>query len=228
MGSSRLPGKILMPVNAQPIFQTQIDRLKTINYPLYIATTTQPADNAVVEFANKNNIPNYRGDENNVLSRYYECAKHHKLDLVVRLTSDCPLIDAEEVKKGIEEYTAIGDNDLYLSNALERTYPRGFDFEIFSFHLLEQAHQHAVDVSDKEHVTPYIWKNKSVKLKHIKRTTDESRFRLTLDTHEDLELLKILIEQYGAHSLSGDEIIKLMNAHPELALINEHIEQKKP
>jgi spore coat polysaccharide biosynthesis protein SpsF len=229
MGSTRLPSKIMLPVKGDAIFQVQIDRLKKINYPLYIATTIKEADNAIVEFAKKNNIPCYRGDEANVLSRYYECAKQYQLDLIIRITSDCPLIDASVIDEGIKQYLSSGNKNLYLSNAIERTYPRGFDFEIFSFELLQEAYNKAEDMMDKEHVTPFIWKNKSghVNFTHFKRNTDESRFRLTLDTKEDLELLKILIEKYGADKLSGEEIIQLMHTHPELALINQHIEQKK-
>lgn len=229
MGSTRLPSKIMLDVKGEPIFQTQVNRLSFIHYPIYIATTTKPADIAIVEFANKNNIPCYRGDENNVLSRYYECAKKYQLDLIVRLTSDCPLLDAGIIKSGIEHYVSMDDENLYLSNALERTYPRGFDFEIFSFHLLEEAYKNASDEMDKEHVTPYICKNKSghVKFEHVKREINVSQFRLTLDTPEDFELLKTLIEKHHANLLSGDDIIKLMQQHPELALINQHSEQKK-
>ncbi len=229
MGSTRLPSKIMLPVNGHPIFQSQINRLKSIRYPLYIATTVKSADIAVVDFAKQNNISYLRGDEDNVLSRYYECAKEYKLDLIVRLTSDCPLIDPVLIKNGLDQYLTVDDNNLYLSNTIDRTYPRGFDFEIFSFRLLEEAFLKAVDASDKEHVTPYIWKNRSglVNIKQMTRATDESEYRLTLDTQEDFTLLKILIEHYHADSLSGDEIITLMQTHPELALINQHIEQKK-
>ena len=229
MGSTRLPSKIMLPVNGHPIFQSQINRVRTINYPIYIATTIQPADNAIVDFAEQNNIPCFRGNENNVLSRYYECAKENKLDIIVRITSDCPLIDPVLIKKGLDEYLIMADNNLFLSNTINRTYPFGFDFEIFSFHLLEDAFHCAVDSSDKEHVTPYIWKNKGgrVHTKQLTRSTDESKYRLTLDTTEDYILLKTLIEQYHADSMSGNEIIKLMQIHPELALINQHIEQKK-
>lgn len=229
MGSTRLPSKIMLQVKGEAIFQTQINRLNSIGYSLYIATTTQPADTAIVDFANQNKIKFYRGDENNVLSRYYECAKFYQLDLIIRLTSDCPLIDSDLIKKGIEQYVAEGNKNLYLSNTIERTFPRGFDFEIFSFQLLEEAYQNASDSLDLEHVTPFIWKNKSgkVSFKQITRNTDDSKYRLTLDTPEDFELLKTLIEHYNADILSGNEIIEIMQKHPELALINEHIEQKK-
>jgi len=229
MGSTRLPSKIMLPVNGHPIFQSQINRLKDLSHPLYIATTTQLADTVVLEFAEKNNIQCFRGDETNVLSRYYECARKFELDLVVRLTSDCPLIDPLLVEKGIRQYLEMGDKKIFLSNAISRSYPRGFDFEIFSYYLLEDAYRNAVDISDKEHVTPYIWKNKSgnVRVEQIIRTSDASQYRLTLDTQEDFALLRILIEEHRADALSGEEIIKLMHAHPELAIINQHIEQKK-
>jgi spore coat polysaccharide biosynthesis protein SpsF len=229
MGSTRLPSKIMLPVKGKPIFQYQIDRLKGIDCPLYIATTVKSADIAVVDFAKQNSIPCFRGDEENVLSRYYECAKENKLDLIVRITSDCPLIDPALIKAGIDQYISSENKNLFLSNTINRTYPRGFDFEIFSFHQLENAFLKAVDMPDKEHVTPYIWKNKSgnVQMEQIARAEDVSRYRLTLDTQEDFTLLKTLIEQYHAELLEGDQIIALMKSHPELVLINQHIEQKK-
>lgn len=229
MGSTRLNAKIMLLVNGHPIFQSQINRLRTIGCPLYIATTTQSADIAVVNFANNNNISCFRGDENNVLKRYYDCANEYNLDLIIRLTSDCPLIDADLIKDGINQYQDLSDRNIYFSNTLNRTYPRGFDFEIFSFQLLENAFHNAADDFDKEHVTPYIWKNKNgnVNIRQLINASDTSKYRLTLDTPEDFKLLKILIEQYQADGLSGTEIIELMQSHPELAQINQHIEQKK-
>lgn len=228
MGSTRLPAKIMLPVNGNPIFQSGINRLKQIGCPIYIATTQQPADTTIVNFSLRNNIPCYRGDENNVLSRYYECAKAYKLDVIVRVTSDCPLIDAELIKEFLNSYLEKADGNLYLSNTLTRTYPRGYDFEIFSFGLLEDAFLNAVNPVDLEHVTPYINANKSGKahIEQLTRPQDASKFRLTLDTPEDFTLLKRLIEQYGADSLTGEEIILLMQQYPDLAKINESVEQK--
>ena len=219
----------MLPVNGYPIFQSQIERLKHIGIPVFIATTNQPADISVVNFAEKNNIPYFRGDENNVLSRYYECAKKYELDVVIRLTSDCPLIDSLIIKKALDEYLVKSDQHLYLSNSIIRTYPRGFDFEIFSFYLLEDAFKNAKEHAELEHVTPYITANKSrvVNIEQLASTEDASKFRLTLDTPEDFVLLKRLIEQYRADSLTGEEIIMLMQQYPDLAEINQHVEQKK-
>jgi spore coat polysaccharide biosynthesis protein SpsF len=112
---------------------------------------------------------------------------------------------------------------------LERTFPRGFDFEIFSRELLTEAYQHAILPGDREHVTPYINQNRSgqVRFAHIRRAEDRKDYRLTVDTAEDFELIRILIEEYHAATLSADALIVLLDAHPELVAVNAHIEQKK-
>jgi len=229
MGSSRLPGKILLPVKSKPIFQCQIDRLRDVECPIIVATTTEPSDTAVVNFAIVNKLDFFRGSESNVLERYYLCAKQYKLDVVIRLTSDCPLIDPVLINESLSAYLEEKDDYLYLSNSLSRTYPRGFDFEIFSFALLEDAYKNATDNWDKEHVTPYIGANKSgkVRIKQVMNDEDNSRFRLTLDTKEDFDLLRLVIEQFNAEKLSGPAIIDILKTYPELVAINEHIEQKK-
>jgi spore coat polysaccharide biosynthesis protein SpsF len=229
MGSTRLPGKILMTVNEMSFLKHQLIRLSKINVPIYIATTTENLDNELVEFSIQNNLDFFRGDENNVLSRYYGCALINKLDVIIRITSDCPLIDADLISASLAEYLFMNDSLIYFSNAIERTYPRGFDFEIFSFELLKNAYENAVEVSDLEHVTPYIWKNKNgnVKIVHKLNNINNSKYRLTLDTIEDFKLLKILIEKHNGSNLTGDEIIEILNNNPEYYLINAHIEQKK-
>jgi spore coat polysaccharide biosynthesis protein SpsF len=228
MGSSRLPGKILLPVRSNPIFQYQIDRLHDVGCPIIIATSTEPADKAIVDFAIGNSLYYFRGSESNVLERYYLCARQYKLDVVIRLTSDCPLIDSVLVKDSLNSYLEENDDHLYLSNSLSRTYPRGYDFEIFSFALLEEAYKNAEDNWDKEHVTPYIAANKSgkVRVRQVINGENNSCFRLTLDTQEDFELLSLLIEKFGAEKLSGNAIIDILRTHPELVAINKHVEQK--
>ena len=230
LGSTRLPRKILLPINNKPILQIQINRLKKIKRPIYIATTTHPQDLEIKHFSELNNLPCFMGDEENVLKRYYDCAKKFNLDVIVRITSDCPLLDVLIINKAIRIYLKEDNVNLFLSNTIERTYPRGFDFEIFSFALLEQAFFNAKEYSDLEHVTPFIWRNKlgNVLIKQFKNiNVDNSKYRLTLDTEEDYILIKKLIEEYRAESLTGEEIISILVANPTLAKINQHIEQKE-
>lgn len=229
MTSTRLPGKVLLQAGGKTMLQHHIDRLQEAGLEVHIATTTNTSDDPIAAYAKATGIPCFRGDEQNVLSRYYGCAKAHQLDVIVRVTSDCPLVDGKLVAEAVQQYLAADDEALYLSNALERTFPRGFDFEIFSFKLLEDAYLNASLPEQLEHVTPYINQNKSgqVKLQHITRQENASQFRITLDTAEDLKLITLLIEQYHAETLSGEEIISLLEAHPDLCKINAHIEQKK-
>jgi len=229
LGSTRLPGKILLPAGGKSLLQIQLDRLRKTEIPLYLATTTRVIDNPLVDFSDKFKVSYFRGDENNVLQRYYECAVKFDLDVIVRVTSDCPLIDSKILSDGISLYLKEENADLYLSNTLERTYPRGFDFEIFSMKLLRQAFENAIDAADTEHVTPFIWKNKmgSVQIKQVKGEPDSSEYRLTVDTEEDYGLIKKMIEDFHADTLTGEEIIDLLRSHPELPEMNKHIEQKK-
>jgi spore coat polysaccharide biosynthesis protein SpsF len=229
MGSTRLPGKIMLEAKGKKLLQYHLDRLSWSGYPVIIATTLLPQDNLIVQFSEQHAIPYYRGDEANVLSRFYECALQFNLDIVVRVTSDCPLIDGNLIRQAVEEYITANDNTLYASNCLVRSYPRGFDFEIFSFDLLEEAHTKAILPLEKEHVTPYLYRNTTgnVTIRHFTNTQDHSQFRITLDMPEDYQLIKILLEEYHAETLSAEQIIQVLLNHPELAAINAHIEQKK-
>lgn len=229
MTSTRLPGKVLLPVAGQPLLHYHVKRLQESGLPIYLAITNNTTDDPLAEFAALAKLPCTRGDEQDVLGRYYQCAVENQLDLIVRVTSDCPLLDGRLIAQGVREYVQQADPRLYLSNVLERTYPRGFDFEIFSRELLEEAFEHATLPGDREHVTPYIHQNRAgqVRFQHITRSPDRSHYRLTVDTAEDFQLLKRLIEDYNAASLSTDELIDLLDQHPEIVALNAHIEQKK-
>lgn len=229
MTSTRLPGKVLLKARDKTMLQYHVERLKWSNIPIVIATTTNSTDEPIVEFAMTHQVPFYRGDENNVLSRYMGAAQAFNFDTVVRVTSDCPLIDGNLIRKGVELYQREYNDKLYVSNCLERRYPRGFDFEIFSIGLLKNAYENANLSSDLEHVTPYIHQNRSnnVIFKGVVHNVDKSNYRITLDTEEDRRLIEILINQYGAASLSYSEIIQILDLHPELVAINAHVEQKK-
>jgi spore coat polysaccharide biosynthesis protein SpsF len=229
MTSTRLPGKILKEVNHKSLLQYHVDRLLQTGFEVIIATTINNTDDPVCEFAEKQKIKYHRGSEDNVLSRFYEAAKEFDLDVIIRVTSDCPLIDPHLIRNSVEKYLQFNNQNLYMSNGTERTFARGFDFEIFSFQLLEEAFKNATDKSDQEHVTPYIWKNRSgkVEIYPVKQTMDNSRFRITVDTADDFELIKTLIEKYNADQLSYNEIEKILAENPALVSLNAHIEQKK-
>jgi len=224
-----LPGKVLLNAGGKALLAYHIERLQWSGYPVIVATTTEKSDDIIVEFCEQHRLPYFRGDEQNVLSRFYECALHFGLSVIVRVTSDCPLIDGTLIKNAIDAYLLAGNLQIYASNCLVRTYPRGLDFEVFSMTLLEEANKKASLPSQKEHVTPYLYQNKSANtiLKHITNQQDNSQFRITLDTIEDYQLIKILIEDYQAAILPTSAIIEVLTQHPELQAINAHIEQKK-
>lgn len=229
MTSTRLPGKVLRPVAGQPLLHYHVARLQASGLPLHLAITDNATDDVLADFAAANGLPCTRGPEDDVLTRFQQCAAAHELDVVVRVTSDCPLVDGELIATAVREYLAADNPRLYLSNVLERTFPRGFDFEVFSRELLEQAAAHATLASDREHVTPYLHQNRSgqVQFQHVRRPQDRSAYRLTVDTADDFNLVRQLIEEHQAATLSADALIALLDAHPELVAVNAHIEQKK-
>lgn len=231
MGSTRLPGKILKKVLGKPLLDYQIERLKRsklIN-KIVIATTTNKQDQEIVDFCKSRFISFYRGSEEDVLARYYETAKKYKADVIVRITSDCPLIDPVIVDKVVEEYLNDTTQD-YVSNTIERTYPRGMDTEVIQFSLLEEIHREAKSLTEREHVTAYIYNHPAMyRIKQVKQVIDESHYRLTVDTIEDFQVTCTLIEfLYKDNPLfSLHDVIRLLKEKPDLALINQHIEQKK-
>jgi len=229
MTSTRLPGKVLLPAAGQSLLAWHVQRLRQTELPIFLAITTNAQDDVLADFAAQHDLTVTRGDEHDVLSRYYACATAHQLDVIVRVTSDCPLIAPELIAEGVRRYLAAQDSRLYLSNALERSYPRGFDFEIFSYEMLAEARARATRPEDREHVTPYLHQNRpgTVHFAHLTRPADASQYRLTVDTPEDFTLVKSLLEEHNAGALGAEELIALLEVHPELAAINAHIEQKK-
>jgi spore coat polysaccharide biosynthesis protein SpsF len=229
MTSTRLPGKVLQKIDGKSLLEYHIVRLLKSGFPVIVATTTNATDDPIIDFCKNNKIPYHRGSEDNVLSRYYEAAIKHELDLVVRVTSDCPLIDPHLIRNALEKYISFNNENKYISNVIDRTFARGFDFEIFSFSLLEEAFKNATSSRDIEHVTPYIRDNHSgvVDFYNIKQPVDNSYLRITVDTEDDFKLVKALISDYKAQDLAYTEIEEILLANPELIAINQHIEQKK-
>lgn len=229
MTSTRLPGKVLLSAGGRTMLEHHLDRLGAAGVPLIVATTVNEADDVIVEEAERLGARVFRGSEADVLSRFAGAADSLGLDAVVRVTSDCPLIDGDVVRHGIDGFLALDDPDAYVSNTLERTFPRGFDFEVFSADALHDADVNATSASDREHVTPYINQNRSGRssISSVTRETDASRYRVTLDTHEDFALIRTLIEDHDAATLPADGIISVLDQHPELVALNAQVEQKK-
>lgn len=232
MGSTRLPGKVMKELFGKTVLQHVVDRVSQSKFidDIVIATTILNRDDEIIEEAKKCGVQHFRGSEDDVLSRYYYAAKENKSDIVVRITSDCPLIDPNIIDKIIgfyknEKYDIVTNAGSYLK---QRTYPRGLDTEVFSFGMLEQAFNYANEKYQREHVTPYIYEN-SNEIYYYKNKADYSNYRWTLDTSEDFELISKIYEYFynGEHDFYLDNIVELFNQKPEFSRINEHIEQKK-
>lgn len=230
MGSTRLPGKVMKKIMGKPLLEHVILRLQLVKSidQIVIATTDNPKDNPIVDLASKIGIGVFRGSEENVLERYHQAAKMFQLDVIVRITSDCPVIDPELVDKVINYYMENQPAD-YASNCIERTFPRGLDVEVFSFEVLERAFVEATEPYEIEHVTPYLYQNPSkFKILNFKNAEDYSFHRWTVDTKEDLELINIIYENlyYSKVDFSFGDILKLFENRPELLRINQHVRQK--
>lgn len=233
VGSTRLPNKVLKKICDKTVLEHDIERLrrvKNIN-KIVIATTILEKDDAIVEEVNKLGVSCFRGSEEDVLSRYYYAAKENNADVIVRVTSDCPLIDYETTGDIIQYFIDNFDKYDYVSNTVDRTYPRGLDTEVFSFKALERAFNEAESQRDREHVTPYLWDNpKLFKLAQYKNDVNYSELRWTLDTIEDFELInKIYTYLYNKknNNFKMNDILELYKQYPELKTINNIIEQKK-
>jgi spore coat polysaccharide biosynthesis protein SpsF len=225
MGSSRLPGKVMMDIMGKPMLKHTIERLKRIKTPntIIIATTYSKKDDIIAKLALEEKINCFRGDEEDVLMRYYQAAKEYKIDTVVRITADCPLIDPGLVDEVIDFY--LKNQPLnYASNTIKRTYPRGFDIEIFSFSALEKAFKNATKPYQREHVTPFIYENE--RCLNYKSDKDYSKYRVTVDTAEDFKLIDRIFDFFGNNEFSYQKVIDLLNKNKGLAGINRNIKQK--
>ncbi|MBL1198520.1 MAG: acylneuraminate cytidylyltransferase [Nostoc sp. GBBB01] len=230
MTSTRLPGKVLKKVLHKPLLEYQIERLKRVKLAdeIVIATTKNTKDLPIVELCDRLLIPYFRGSEEDVLARYYHTAKEHRADVVVRVTSDCPLIDPQLIDKVIQFY--IEDKYDYVSNSLERSYPRGMDTEVFSFLALHQAFVEATAQPDREHVTPFIYMHpERYRLGNVVYSENQSLHRWTVDTADDFELIKRIIEALYPQipKFSLEDCLDLLRQYPHWSLTNAHVEQKQ-
>ncbi|MNW42969.1 3-deoxy-manno-octulosonate cytidylyltransferase [compost metagenome] len=230
MGSTRLPGKVMNTIKDKTVLGHVIARLKKVKEidEIVIATTKLSQDDIIEKEAHLHGVSVYRGSEQDVLARYYEAACEYQANHIVRITSDCPLIDPGVTSKIVDFY--LNHSFDYVSNCIVRSYPRGLDTEVFSYKSLERASKETTLQEQREHVTPYIYQNRSLfSVYDFIGEHDHSYYRWTVDTIEDFKLVSAIYDElYEEDFCFGwDKTLELMKQNPTLSLINSHIEQKK-
>lgn len=225
MGSTRLPGKMMKEVLGKPMVQYVFDRVQPSQRmaEVWLATTTDASDDVLADWAKTHGVKCYRGSVNDVLDRYYQTAKLAGAEVVVRITGDCPLADYQVIDTVINGYLTEYPTFDYVCNTQPPTFPDGLDTEVFSFVSLEKAWNEAKLPSEREHVTPYIWKHPEIfKIKNILNGVDLSGLRWTLDTEEDFSLIRLIIEAMATEKNYPDfsRILEIFREHPEWANIN--------
>lgn len=229
MGSTRLPGKVLAHLGGETVLARVARRLSRANlvHQVVIATSMQAADLAIVKECDRLQLPCFRGAESDVLDRYYAASHEFHADVIVRVTSDCPLIDPQIVDRTISVFQ--GATADYASNVVRRTYPRGLDVEVFTRQALERAWSEAREAYQREHVTPYFNEHpERFRIASDSWDEDYSQFRWTLDTYEDLKLIRTIYSRFDNRDDFGwQKALALMIREPWLAELNCHIVQKE-
>jgi spore coat polysaccharide biosynthesis protein SpsF len=230
MGSTRLPGKALIPIKGRPMLERVVTRVNTAHAidETVVATTTEDRDDAIAELCSKGLCRVFRGSEEDVLDRYLMAARAFTADVIVRITSDCPLIDQASIDQTISCFLASNSKIDYASNTLPpRTFPRGLDVEVMGKDALERAWREDEDRRSREHVTPYIYRHPGAfRLLRVFNDQDRSAYRWTVDTPEDLAFVQAVYESFDSEDFSQADIAALLERRPELTLINAGIVQK--
>jgi spore coat polysaccharide biosynthesis protein SpsF len=236
MGSTRLPGKVMLPLNGEHVLTHDVHRTMAATNveEVVVATTERQADDIIDRYARRTRATVFRGSETDVLSRVYYAARKANADIIVRITGDCPLISPETIETVIERL--MKSNADYSTNILERTFPRGFDVEAFTFNSFKQVYDQATEPHHREHVTPYYHENDH-DFNLVSVTADEvfdkpwmqnrTDLRLTLDEADDYELLRLIYDRIDYEDfLPVRDAVSLIDDE-DLHQINSNIEQKE-
>ncbi len=221
--SSRLPGKVLKPILGKPMLERQIERILRASKidKLVVATSDDSGDDVIAQMCQKIGVDCFRGSLDDVLDRFFQAARPHRPDHVVRLTGDCPLADPSVIDAAIQ-FAIEGKYD-YASNTLQPTYPDGLDVEVCRFDKLEQVWRSATMKSQREHVTPYFYQNPHLfKLGSLTRQPDLSALRWTVDNADDFALITSVFESLypGNPAFGTNEVLAYLNSRPELSKLN--------
>ncbi|MDR3400887.1 MAG: glycosyltransferase family protein [Chthoniobacter sp.] len=228
MGSSRLPGKVLLDLAGEPMLSRVVRRLRRARriHEVVVATTTESRDDALETFCREHGFACFRGDENDVLDRYYRAAQAHGAGMVVRITSDCPFIEPEIVDRVVTEGDA-PDVDYASNIGVPRTFPRGLDTEVMPWRTLDRVWQEDRNPAWREHVTQYIHKRPELfRTRNVCHDTDLSHLRWTVDTPEDFAFASQVYEHFGHDDFSWRDVLDVLDRHPAWSEINQAIEQK--
>jgi spore coat polysaccharide biosynthesis protein SpsF len=232
MTSTRLPGKVLKPILGRPTLELLVERLRRVQRldQVIVATTVNATDDPIEALAKRIGAGCFRGSEADVLERVLQAARAHGVGLIVEITGDCPLADPATIDRVLDAYHA-GQCD-YASNVLQRTYPRGLDVQVFPTAVLEDVARRTADPVDHEHVSLYIYSHpERYRLRDVVSGLDprHAELRLTVDTPEDFALIGAIYEALypGKPAFGLGDILALLDQRPELARLNQHIQQKQ-
>ena len=227
MGSSRLPGKVLLPLGDETVLGRVVRAVRASGVvdDVVVATTAENVDDAVVAFCDEIGVAVTRGPVEDVLTRFLQTLQQHPADAVVRVTADCPLLDPGLVRIAATTFRANADLD-YLSTALVRSLPRGLDVEVVSAAALQTAGAAARD-HHRAHVTSYLYSHpEQFRLLGLTFAPPAPDVRVTLDTQADYELLAAVVDGIGPELVAWDALVGWLRERPEVLALNAHIEQK--
>lgn len=229
-GSTRLPGKVLLPLGGKTVIEQVISRTNQVKKidKIILATTTKKEDNALEQICLKAGTDCFRGSEDDVLDRYYQAAKKFGGKNIIRITGDCSLVDPEIIDKVIDLYEKSGV--AYATNVIPPTFPDGLDTEIFSFEVLEKAWRETKMTSQREHVTIFLWQHPEIfKQKHLNNEIDLSAHRWVLDNPEDYEFIKqVFAKLYPVKpNFKLADLLEFFANNPEIEKINNMINRNE-
>ncbi len=231
MGSTRLPGKVMKRILGRPVICLMLERVKRTKSldEIVLLTTQNKADDIFFDIADVEKIHLYRGDECDVLDRYYQAALIHKPDTIIRLTGDCPLYEPAIVDQMVQSFRSSQPCD-YLASGLKPLLPNGMDAEMFSFDALKMAWQNARLDYQREHVTPWIYENPGkFCVRAFEFPLSLSHLRLTLDTAEDFEVIRTIYEALYPNNPAFNlaEILEYLDQHPSIVKLNAHLSRNQ-
>jgi len=230
LGSTRLPGKVLLDVSGRSVLERVVERVRrfTMIDEMLVATSDQAADDAIIVECERIGVPSFRGSESDVLARFLGAAKQTEADICVRLTADCPLLDPSVSDSIISLFVEANGAADYASNKIPQSFPRGLDTEVFSIDALERTARKARETYERVHVTAYMYRHPEIfSLMSVTSDVDRADWRWTVDTPEDLEFVREIYQRMDERGeFSWHDVVRLLEEEPSLMWINSHVRQK--